>query len=64
MLKAARAHGSPMMVIAMITAATSQATAIQMPPVRIQSTFRMMFSGDIGLLPGLSHDRAALPAAR
>src|SRR6516162_32049 len=37
MLKAARAHGKPMMVIAMITAATTQATAIHKPPNTIQS---------------------------
>src|SRR5271167_2557132 len=37
MLKAARAHGRPMMVIAMITAATTQATAIHKPPNTTQS---------------------------
>src|ERR671919_785985 len=47
MLKAARAQGRPMIVIAMITAAIIQPSAIQTPPVRIQSTFRMTFSGDI-----------------
>src|SRR5271167_3996130 len=40
MLKAARAHGRPMMVIAMITAATTQATAIHKPPNTIQSRLR------------------------
>ena len=37
MLNAARAHGMPMMVIAMITAAISQPTAIQKPPNTIHS---------------------------
>ena len=36
---AARAHGMPMMVTAMITAATSQPKAIQAPPSRIQMMF-------------------------
>src|SRR6516164_6392185 len=40
MLKAARAHGRPMIVIAMITAATTQATAIHKPPNTIQSRLR------------------------
>src|SRR6516165_10195508 len=40
MLKAARAHGRPMTVIAMITAATTQATAIHKPPNTIQSRLR------------------------
>ena len=50
MLKAARAQGSPMIVIAMITVAISHPSAIQMPPVRIQSTFRTMLTGDIRAL--------------
>src|SRR6516162_3989680 len=37
MLKAARVHGKPMMVIAIITAATTQASAIAKPPNTIQS---------------------------
>jgi hypothetical protein len=39
-LNAARAQGRPMMVIAMMTAAIIQPTAIHRPPNRIQ----MMFS--------------------
>ena len=35
MLKAARAHGMPMTVIAMITVAISQPTAIHNPPKTI-----------------------------
>src|SRR5579872_1456343 len=37
MLNAARAQGRPMMVMAMMTEATSQPNAIQAPPIRIQS---------------------------
>ena len=36
-----------MMVIAMITAASSQASAIQIPPVTTQRTFRIRLSNDI-----------------
>ncbi len=39
MLNAARAHGMLMMVIAMITAATAQPTAIQKPSITIQSDY-------------------------
>ncbi len=37
-----------MMVIAMMMAATTQATAIQAPPSRIQRMFRAMETGGIG----------------
>src|SRR5215467_5622586 len=47
MLKAARAHGRPMIVIAMITAATSQPTAIHRPPNTIHSRLRSRLKGDI-----------------
>ena len=39
MFMAARAHGMPMMVMAMITAASTQAKAIHRPPVTIHRTF-------------------------
>src|SRR5689334_7687298 len=55
MLKAARAQGRPMMVIAMITAATSQPNAIQAPPIRIQRMLRMMETGCMANLLGLRH---------
>src|SRR5579871_3010778 len=45
MLNAARAHGRPMMVIAMMIAATSQPKAIQAPPNRIQMTLRRIETG-------------------
>src|SRR5437016_3081922 len=41
MFSAARAHGRPMIVIAMMTAATSQPAAIQMPPSKRQSRLRI-----------------------
>jgi hypothetical protein len=47
MLKAARAHGSPMIVIAMMMAATTQPNAIQAPPSTIQRTFRNSETGDM-----------------
>src|SRR5579872_2847950 len=47
MLNAARVHGRPMMVIAMITAATSHPKAIQTPPKIIHSTFRSSDRADI-----------------
>src|SRR6516162_11631285 len=40
MLKAGRAHGRPMIVIAMIAAAATQPTAIHTPPNTIQSKLR------------------------
>ena len=55
MVKAARAHGNPMMVIAMMTAATAQPTAIQKPPQTIQSRLSNNDTGDIGFF------RAAAP---
>src|SRR5271170_4622466 len=51
MLKAARAHGRPMMVIAMITAATSQAIAIHKPPNTIQSRLRSRLIAGISSSP-------------
>src|SRR6516162_9623403 len=51
MLKAARAHGRPMIVIAMITAATTQATAIHKPPNTIQSRLRSRFITGISSSP-------------
>ncbi len=50
MLKAARAHGRPMMVIAMITAAISQPTAIHNPPNTIQRIFRNSGTTGMGAL--------------
>src|SRR5690348_17109879 len=50
MLKAARAQGRPMIVIAMMTAAMIQPNAIHRPPNRIQSRFRTIDTGDIGRL--------------
>ena len=40
MLTAARAHGKPMMVTAMMTAASNQPSAIQAPPKMIQRMFK------------------------
>ena len=51
MLKAARVHGNPMIVIAIITAATIQTTAIQSPPQTIQSAFSKNENNDIGHFP-------------
>lgn len=61
MLKAARVHGNPMIVIAIIIAATIQATAIQSPPQTIQSAFSKNENIDIGHFPvkarlGCSHE--------
>ena len=50
MLKAARVHGRPMMVIAMITAAITQPTAIQKPPSTIQRMLRTRDTGDMPIL--------------
>src|SRR5690242_15961702 len=47
MLTAARAQGMPIMVIVMITAAMSQATAIHKPPVNTQMIFKIRFSSDM-----------------
>src|SRR5262249_23747121 len=47
MLKAARAHGMPMIVIAMMTAAISQHTAIHRPPNTIQKTLRIRDRADM-----------------
>ena len=50
MLNAARAQGRPMIVIAMMMAATSQPNAIHAPPSTIQRTFRSSETGDMALL--------------
>src|SRR5215475_7335349 len=47
MLKAARAHGMPIMVIAMMTEAMTQPTAIHRPPNKIHSRFNSRESTDI-----------------
>src|SRR6266511_6085941 len=53
MLKAARAHGRPMIVMSISTAAISHPTDIQRPPVRNQRTFSRRRNRDIqGLLRG------------
>ena len=44
-LNAAFAQGRPMIVIAMMMAATSQAAAIQAPPKKIQNRLRRMETG-------------------
>jgi hypothetical protein len=49
MLNAALAQGRPMIVMAMITAASIQPAAIQTPPKTIQSTFRRMETGGMAL---------------
>ena len=49
MLNAARAQGRPMMVIAMMTAAISQPTAIQRPPKTIQNRLSRRDRADMGL---------------
>ena len=48
MLKAARAQGMPMMVIAMMAAAISQPSAIQKPPSTIQSEIEQELNGGHG----------------
>src|SRR5262245_21033336 len=51
MLNAARAHGMPMIVMAMMMEATTQPTAIQSPPNTIQATLSRSDRGDMsGLL--------------
>src|ERR1051326_5260049 len=57
MLNAARAHGMPMMVIAMITEASSQPAAIQAPPQTIHSRLSSREKSDIA-------DPRASPATR
>ena len=49
-MNAARAQGRPMMVMAMITAATSQPNAIHAPPSTIQTIFRSSETGDMGAI--------------
>jgi len=51
MLKAARAHGMPTMVMAMITAAISQPMAIQMPPKIIHNRLSSKERGDMLVFP-------------
>src|ERR671915_231266 len=51
MLNAARAQGRPIIVIAISTAAITQPTAIQMPPVTIQRMFSTRFSNDTPVPP-------------
>src|SRR3981081_2530763 len=52
MLNAARAHGIPMMVIAMITPAITQPSAIQKPPNRIHNRLSRNETGDMASLRG------------
>src|SRR5258708_18634832 len=55
MLKAARAQGRPMMVIAMMMAAMSQPTAIHQPPKMTHRTLRRRLTGDMsGVLAAAS----------
>ena len=51
MLKAARAQGMPMMVIAMTTAATPQPIAIHTPPSTSHNRFSSSAIGVIGYRP-------------
>src|SRR5215471_4935888 len=64
MLKAARAQGIPMMVIAMITAAISHSTAIQRPPNTIHARLNRMDNGDMtpSRLNGVPDDVRVAPA--
>ena len=48
MLSAAQAQGRPMMVIAMMTAAITQASAIHSPPKTIHKMFKSSESGPMG----------------
>ena len=48
MFSADQAHGRPIMVIAMITAAITQASAIHRPPKTIHKMFRSKETGPIG----------------
>jgi hypothetical protein len=54
MLNAARAQGRPIIVIAMIAAAMSHATAIQMPPKNIHRRLRRSDKGDMGAVRSLA----------
>src|ERR1700688_2401858 len=54
MLNAARAQGRPMIVMAMMTAATTQAAAIHNPPKRIQRMFSTIETGGMRSLLGLA----------
>src|SRR6185437_10968527 len=61
---AALAQGRPMIVTAMITAATSQPNAIQAPPNRIQNRLRRMETGGMrfpasGPAPSYKHPAAS-----
>ena len=49
MLKAARAQGKPMMVIAMMIPAITQPRAIQRPPKTIHNRFSTRDRADMGL---------------
>src|SRR5579883_628747 len=64
MLKAARVHGRPIIVMAMISAAISQPTAIIRPPQTIQRTLSRSDIGDIGALPCDMWEAAGAPASR
>src|SRR5580700_8293462 len=69
MLKAARAQGRPMMVMAMMTAATIQASAIQTPPKTSHNRLSRTDTGDMGFLPCFvrsrpRHHRAARASCR
>src|SRR6266702_2487464 len=55
MLNAARAQGRPMIVIAMMTAATSQPNAIHAPPSTIHRILRSSETGDMVLFSSLAH---------
>src|SRR5882757_7472772 len=50
MLNAARAQGRPIMVMAMMMAATTQPNAIHTPPRRSQRMFRKMETGGMRVL--------------
>jgi len=63
-LKAARAHGMPMIVMAMTTAAMTQPAAIQNPPKRIQSRLSRNERGDMDGLPELRRRGAPRPLVR
>src|ERR1700722_6564575 len=52
MLKAARAQGMPMMVIAMMTAARTQPAAMYRPPKAIHNRLRKSAKADIGFFRG------------
>src|ERR1700722_16120659 len=52
MLKASRAQGMPMMVIAMMTAARTQPAAMYRPPKAIHNRLRKSAKADIGFFRG------------